>query len=514
MKQLFNPRILAGLIGLFFAFSACTDLEEVPFNQLAATDFNQNSSQVEASLKGIYAAFASPYDWRYQYLMNEVTTDVGIVPTRGGGWNCCGEREYNEHTWDATTNYSTRVYNFYSTAIGRANFVLENLDPADFPAEVAEAKFLRALAYHDMMDLYGNVPVVTTAVQDPNALAGNQPIGEQRARVFALVENDLLEAIPDLPLKSEVPANYYPRATRGAAQALLAKAYLNAEVYTGTARWQDCIDICDDLINSGEYELTPNILDNFVPENQGSPENIFTSVKTSLSGDQSNGLINYMVQFQPEMAPKLNMPASGWGGFSVMKDHYDEYDPDDFRRSYIFFGPQFLEDGTPLYKGATADGNGDPSQGQFEILPIADIADAPRDEGLKSGKYVPDPSQLTPYANNDVVILRYSDVLLSKAECQIRLNGAGAGDALINQVRARNFDPAQPLVNAGLAEILDERAFEFSYEGKRRQDLIRFGQFTSLNYKFRVNFDEHRSIFPIPQVELDRNPALVQNPGY
>lgn len=508
-------RFLAALLGLALAFGSCTDLEEVPFTNLASSNFNQNADQVGASIRGVYATLANPYDWRYQFLLNDVTTEVGIVPTRGGGWNCCGERPYHEHTWDAATEYTQRNYSFYSDIIGRANFLLENVnDTETFSNEIAEARFLRALAYYQMMDLFGNVPIVTVSVQDPNDLAGNQPLGEQRAKVFAFVEEELRAVIPDLPLKSEAPASYYPRATRGAAQALLAKTYLNAEVYSGTARWEDCIAVCDEIINSGEYELSPSILDNFVPQNQNSVENIFTSVKSALASDQGNGLIQYQLMYNGELAPKFNMPASGWGGFAVLEDHYEDYDEDDFRRSFILAGPQFFDDGTPIYKGAGPNGNGAEANGQFVINPISDIADAKADEGYRSAKYTPDPTQNTPYANNDVVILRYADVLLTKAECQIRLRGEGAGDALINQVRARNFDPAEPVVLAGLQDILDERAFEFSIEGHRRPDLIRFGQFTTKDYKFRVNFDDHRTIFPIPVVELDRNQNLRQNPGY
>ncbi|MFS4467467.1 RagB/SusD family nutrient uptake outer membrane protein [Maribacter sp. 2210JD10-5] len=501
-------------------FSACTNLEEIPLDQLDATEFNQDENQVGATIRGIAASFSDAYDWRYMFMMHEVSTDIGVIPTRNGGWNCCGERNYNEHTWDSGTEYSRRVYNFYSLIIGRANSALQSItDEERFQSQIAEIRFLRALAYFDLMDLYGNVPIVTEAVQDPNNLAGNQPIAEQRAIVFNFVEEELIAAIADLPEKFTVPDTHYPRPVKEAAQGFLAKLYLNAEVYSGTPRWNECIAACNDVISSGAYSLTPNISDSFVPQNQNSPEIMYASVKTNMSADQGNGLIANQLQLQGELAWKFNLPINGWGGFSVMQEHFETYDEDDYRRTLILQGPQFVDEAQtePLYKGAGTGGNGDPANGQFEIFDIESIADAPVEQGFKSVKYVPDPNATGAFSNNDVVILRYADILLTKAEAILRGGSDPDGDtpeSLVNMVRARNFDPEKPILNPTLGDILAERAWEFSLEAKRRQDLIRFGQFIPLDYKFKVNFDNFRTIYPIPLTELDKNPNLVQNPGY
>lgn len=509
---------IAKISVLTLFLGSCTDLTEIPYTQLSATDFNNNLSQVNASVKGVYANLLNVYDWRTGYLLQEVPTDIGIIPTRAGGWNSTGESALHEQTWDDMTPYLVSFYSAYSNIIGQANFVIENIkDTVTYKEQIAETRFYRAIAYFDLLDYYGNVPIVTVSGQDPNNLVGNKPITEQRAKVFNFVEYELNTAIKDLPAKKDVDANYYPRATKETAQTLLAKLYLNAQVWSGKPRWDDCIVQCNEVIKSGSFELTPKITDSFVPFNENSKEIIFSGVKTNLASYFNDALWYYQWFFQAELAWKYNMPSDGWGGFSVLQDHYDTYDNDDFRKSLILAGPQFLDDGTPLYIGASHLKNGDSKNGQFVIYPITNFGDAPSNQGYKSLKYLPDATQKGINANNDVVVLRYADVLLSKGEAILRGGTDPTGQTaaeLLNQVRARNFNPEKPINSPTLDDFLNERSWEFSMEAKRRQDLIRFGKFSSLHYTFRVKFDDFRAIYPIPQIELDKNPNLVQNPGY
>ena len=517
MKRIVYCKYALMLITGLILLIGCTDLEETPLDRLSASQFNSNEEQVGATVRGVVASFDNVFDWNSQYAMGELPTDVGISPTRNGGWNGQGQRDLHLHTWTAPQRFSDRNYTRVSNAIGTANAALEFIDQDRFPSPYAEVLFLRALAYYLMIDLYGNVPIVTEAAQDPANLAGNRPIEQQRGKVFNFIEEELINAIEDLPSKAEVPESHYPRPTKEAGQALLAKLYLNAEVWSGQQRWDDCIRLCNEVIQSGLFSLTPSIQDSFVPENQHSPEIIYAKVMTALASNGSEGLRQSFLQLQRELAWKFKLPFSGVGGFSFLEDHYLTYDDDDFRKTLLLFGPQFLDDGTPLYRGASSDGNGDPSNGQFEIFPIEDIFEAPTEQGIKSIKYAPDVNQIGREANNDVVILRYADMLLSKAEAILRGGtdpmGESAAD-LLNRVRARNFDPEKPILNPTLDDILNERAWEFCAEGHRRQDLIRFGRFTTLNYKFKENFDAFRELYPIPLEEVDRNPNLDQNPGY
>ncbi|AUP78527.1 RagB/SusD family nutrient uptake outer membrane protein [Flavivirga eckloniae] len=508
-------KYITALLVLGVMLSACTDLEEVPLSTLSATEFNNTEDQVNATVRGVASLLGSGFTWTNLFVMDVITTDEGVIPTRAGGWNSNGERDLHEHQWSPTTENIRRRYAEYSNIIGRANVALESVDQTRFPSQYAEIRFFRALAYYKLLDYFRNVPIVTVSVQDPNNLAGNMPIEDQAQKVFDFVEQEWLEIQDDLLTKAEVGDDHYPRPIKSTASAFLVKLYLNAEVYIGVSHWNECIEQCNIVINSNDYSLTDDLQESFIPENQNSPEIIYAQPRTSLG----EGIIFQQVQFQPELAWKFKLPVNGWGGFAVTNEHFAHYDDDDKRKTYILHGPQWVDDAQtePLYKGASADGNGDPADGQFEILPLDQILDAPVERGYKSTKYVPDVNAVAQHSNNDVVVLRYADILLSKAEAILwgGTDPMGASpDDLVNSVRARSFDPDKPLSGVTLDDILNEREFEFSFEGHRRPDLIRHGKFISTATEFRINFDAHRIIFPIPEEQIDRNNNLQQNPGY
>lgn len=480
-------------------FWACTDLDETPLDQISESQFNQNEVQVAASVRGIYESLLEPHDFRVMWFLQEVPTEIGITPVRGGGWAGDGEQKYKQHTWDSSDLFILQMYQWFGKTIGRANSLLENLEEESaFESYKAETRFYRAWAYFNLLDLYGNVPIVSSSFEDPSNLAGNKPISEQRKKVFDFVEEDLIGAITNLPGRSNVDNGYYPRPTKQTAQAVLAKLYLNAQVWSGEARWQDCINTCNEIINSGTYALTPNISDSYVPNNENSPEIMWSILKSSAGTTRADGNFINQLAFQPELSEVFNLPWSGWGGNSIGIEHYQTYEDNDYRKSLILFGPQYDSNGNEV----------------INIKEITDLFDAQNEEGLKSIKYVPDLQQNGAFANNDIVLLRYADILLSKAECLIRLNGSGAGDDLINQVRQRNFQTYTPLVNVGLDDLLVERGREFFHDNLRRQDLVRFGKFINQTYKFKLNSDSFRTIYPLPQQEVDVNPNLDQNPNY
>jgi hypothetical protein len=273
--------------------------------------------------------------------------------------------------------------------------------------------------------------------------------------------------------------------------------YLNAEVYSGTAKWQDCIDACDQVINSGVYQLAPSIWDSFVPENDNSPEIIFA---ISTSNELWPSSRTNQFGLHPLLKEKFDLPYVPWGGPRVGNEHYEIYDNNDFRKSLILSGDQYSSTGEFL----------------FTILPLQSLYNAEPDEGLISIKYKPDQQQIGLDARNDEVLLRYADVLLSKAEALFRTGKTTESLELVNQVRARNFSPEKPFTELTLDTILEERSREFLWECSYRTDLIRFGKFLSSTYLFKPEptTDSFRTIFPIPQSQIQSNPNLVQNPGY
>jgi hypothetical protein len=195
------------------------------------------------------------------------------------------------------------------TGVARANSVLENLEKTTsqsplVPIGIAEVRVLRAFYYWWLMDLYGGVPIVTVAVLDPK----NPPTPNTRQQVFDFIVSEINAALPNLEV-SFGPGNW-GRVTRGAAQALLATVYLNAEVYTGTPKWTECIAACDAMINSGMYNLLASYSDYFKLANEGpnNAESIWVIGYKPLDG----------VGFQRFMATLHynQLPQNPWNGFS------------------------------------------------------------------------------------------------------------------------------------------------------------------------------------------------------
>ena len=489
---------------IILLISSCTNLDTELYDRIDASNFYETEEEIQAGIANVYYRLENIHQWRYLWSLQELTTDHGITPTRSNGGWYDGRVWIDLHLrdWDATNSYITRTYSYFFVVIGSANSFIETLyknDDDKLAPIIAEIKALRAWSYYNLIDLYGNVPIVTEAHLDQK----NLPTNASRQDVFSFIESELKDAILDLPSVSSVDrSSYYPRITKEAAQTILAKLYLNAEVYTGSARWQDCIDECNNVINSGGYSLTPSIWDSYIPENENSPEIVFSVPKHNQ--DISGNVVN-LYGLHPALIPLYGIPRA-WGGPSVCIEHYNMYDEDDFRRSLILNDSIFYPDGSPLLYNDVP----------FVITPIDDIFNADPDQGLRSIKYQPDPDQIGNNSRNDMILLRYADVLLSKAECMFRLGDVSGAEDLINLVRSRNFNPDKPLTNITLNDILEERSKEFFWDRMYRQDLIRFGKFLDESYKFKPTSvtESYRTLFPIPQSEIEANPNLVQNPGY
>lgn len=493
---------------------SCTDLNEPLYDQIDARKFYETEGEIQAGLTNAYYKLMLTEIWIHQFIMQEVTTEVAIVPTRtNGGWNDGGRwNDAHLHTWDAAHSDITELYSKLYNVVASTNSLIELLQNRegdeidDVNAAIAEMRALRAYAYQQLLDLYGNVPVVTAAQIDPNDLPSN--INTTRADVFNFIEQELTELLDDIPSVAEMTmeqrGDYYPRFTKEAAQAMLVRLYLNAEVYSGTPRWQDAIEVAGDIIQTGAFSLTPNIWENFSPENQDSPETILAISQhnqdiTSCNFCAEGGNWINQLGLHPNLQSKYNLPSSPWGGTNVSEDHFNDYEEDDFRRTLILHGEQYSNSGDLL----------------VNLTPVSNLNNSPFNEGFKSIKYQPDPQMVGISARNDQILIRYSEVLLSKAEAHYRLGQIGPALDLVNQVRQRNFDSYTPLSTLTEDMLIKEWAREFMWETKHRTHLIRFGKFTTNRYKFKdYDSEPHRIVFPIPQNELDRNPNLKQNPGY
>jgi hypothetical protein len=368
-----------------------------------------------------------------------------------------------------------------------------------------------------LMDEFGNVPIAT----DPEIVARPQA---SRDSVFRFVEAELKAAKPDLPATWSADMN--GRITQGAVDAMLASLYLNAQVYTGTvsstglapgtARWQDALDHANAVINSGHYALATDALmgcstpgcgwrKNFTADNFNSPEIIFAVKYIPVSGLGLNFLMRALHYNQ------YDSPAP-WNGFSTLADTYNAFNSNDQRKQIFLAGPQVnVITGQPV-----TDRQGNPLV--FDPN-IPDVTAANEGAGVRIDKWTVDPNHVQQDNGNDYAWFRLGEMYLIKAEAENELGQTAAAIADVNIIRARAFNPAQPLA-AGLSQqqvrdaILQERLYELTWEGKRRQDLIRANKFTQGTWYAKTHFDAWKVLMPIPQPQMDANPQLKQNPGY
>jgi starch-binding outer membrane protein, SusD/RagB family len=511
-----------GLAAVFTALllaPACTDLTENPQSAITPENFYRNEDEVIGGLASVYAQLRSTTDEAYN--ISEISTDEMIVPTRGQDWLDNGKwldihrQTFSPNSPAGLDNINSAWVNMFQ-GVAKANVVLAGIENVNFtskPIVTAELRTLRAFYYYLLMDLFGGVPIVTDVAIMPRAQ-------NTRAEVFNFIETELTAARADLPVTWSADMN--GRLTKGAADAILASMYLNAQVFTGTvsatgltkgtARWQDAITAADRILNStAAYQLESNWRSNFTADNYNSREIIMAVKFLNQSGLGLNFLMRalHYTQFTP----------SPWNGFATLAETYNAFDANDIRRQIFLAGLQYnVETGAPV-----KDRQGNPLI--FDPN-IGNETAATEGAGVRITKWPYDPAHVQQENGNDYAHFRLAEIDLIKAEALNELGQTAAAIALINSTtRARAFPttpkPLPALSQAALRDsILAERLFELTAEGKRRADLIRIGASQggtnkyNLPWGYKTQSAPYKILFPIPQVQIDVNPLLVQNPGY
>jgi starch-binding outer membrane protein, SusD/RagB family len=553
MKMKFFKRIIPVVLGLTLFTQSCTDLEEELYSQVTADEFFKSDEEFIAALGQAYNSLQGIGNHSNLWSTNELSSDELVVTTKGADWFDGGVLlQLHSHDFKPQNGFFNNTWSQIYGGINTCNrllVVMESVGTEESEAFVAELRALRALWYYWALDAFGNVPLVTEFPSEPVANSSRQD-------VYNFVESELNDVIPLLPTVKD--ASTYGRMTKWAALATRCKLYLNAEVYTGVAKWAQAEADAAEIINNGGYSLEDVYSDNFAIENAGSTENIFVF---PYDRTFANGFNWPMMTFHYASQGVFKFTDQPWNGYSVVEEFYNSYidpatnpgpqgrvwkdlaqaDPDneklphptstgtlDERLSNFIVGPQFNPDGSraldPGYDKADpnapekeADPDGAPLTFTPEINEVYPFGW--RQGGARIGKYQIEQGG-SANMSNDFVIFRLGDILLAYAEAKWRQNEADALD-IVNMLRARAG--VDPYASLDADKLLAERGREMFAEMTRRQDLIRFGRFGNAGWPTTGTYAKivhdntrthFRNIFPIPQNQLDVSDVLVQNPGY
>jgi hypothetical protein len=418
--------------------------------------------------------------------------------------------------------FLTALYSriFYTIAI--SNEFIRNVDNkigsvsgtflSDLKTFKAEARFIRALSYWHALDMFGNVPFVTEA-DLPGAFF---PKRTTRTELFNYIESELKSIEADL---APPRGNEYARADRGAAWFLLAKLYLNAEVYTGTPRYSDALTYLNQVI-AAPYSLDNNYADLFNADNNTSPEIIFP-IALDGQNTQGYGAMTFIIHAANGGGMPLNGIDGGWGGIRTIKDFVSKFNivETDFASNSQYQAPD--RRGMFFF---------DPSSWQWNITNVGTFTHGIGVTKFKNvtGTGGPAPNTHATFVSTDFPLFRLADAYLMYAEAVVR-GGAGGNTATavsyVNSLRQRAYGNGSGDITSTdltLSFLLDERSRELYWEGHRRTDLVRFGQFTNGTYVWEwkgnvpngIQTSVYRNLYPIPVNDLNANPNLVQNPGY
>jgi hypothetical protein len=496
---------------LFILFVSCVnETIQIEDNKL------YNSTKEDDNLNIIYSSVSNAGTATHggYFSLQSVSTDEMAITQKGGDWYDGGIWiEIHRHSWTSTNGSINGTWIQQYEQIAQVNNVINNgnLDSE----QLSQARVVRAYLHWRLMDLFGRIKVVARGVSQAQ---------RSRVQVFNWIENEILSALPTL---SGNDLKY--RINKYAAHGLLAKLYLNAEVYTGTARWADAAFHADYVIESGPYRLSddtvkvpnlgrrPTVINDpvelygyaavFAPNNENNPEIIWSieyDEATSGGMNFNQMTLHYTSQYT------WNLQDQPWNGYSALEEFYNLYENSDVRKTSNFIvGPQLDYYGNPL-----VDFVSNPENPYINYLPNINELEpnANASVGARLGKFSFQQFG-RPDMNNDYPIVRLGEMYLIRAEATARAAGNWAL-ALpdINTIRARAGVSALTSINAD--QFLAERGREMFQEASRRTDLIRFGKWGASWWE-KNNSDAYRNVFPIPAEQIQvSGGTLTQNPGY
>lgn len=515
-KLIVSLKIFLAAILIIGTQQSCTKLDETVYSEITGDKLFENPDNLIYAFGGAYTNLYQLVGHKYGMVGIDAGTDMMVVPQRGGDWLDGGEwHRFHWQTWTPSEGYVSRWWTTIFNGINTCNLLIYQFEAQNTPETtapaVSELRALRALYYYWLVDLYGNVPIVT----DFPVAADFKPETRPRNEVYSFIESELMEVMPDLSKQTGLP--YFGRMTYYAAQMVLAKLYLNAEIYTGTAQWEKALNACDSVM-SGGFSLTADFFANFEEDATSSQEYIF-----GLHFDQVDApaFEIHLFTLHYNLAAKYKFEDACWNGITIQESIYNLFEEEDIRRNGLLTGFQYMDDGTPItddsYEKFDPDNPSklpDPDGAPLNLTPeINELQpNCLRQAGARVAKF-PFIAGSDRYASNDVPIFRYADLLLMKAEILMRSGGdMGTAMSLVNEVRARAS--ASPLGELTYEILLAERGRELYAEGYRRSDMIRFGVYLEPRWEKPDVSPDYVTIWPIPESQILANENLDQNPGY
>lgn len=532
MKRYALNRIAVAILAVALLQSCTKKLDLVPTNDITPDKVYSTPMGYKQALAKVYAAMAltgntggtgNP-DIPSQIISDEGNSDflrmywyLQCLTTDEAGWTYHGNTDpvgIHQMTWSSVNQTVAGLYYRSFFLITLANdFIRQSSDDnlaqrsitgadADNVRKYkAEARFLRAYQYWVLMDLFANPPFVTEA----NGIGGSNPTQITRKDLFTYIESELKAIEPTL---AAAKSNEYGRADQAAEWALLSRLYLNAEVYTGTARYTDAITYCNKVISSG-YSLHPKYKELMLADNHLNTDEFILTINYDGTKTQNWGGTTTLTHGPAGVSADSSGTSGNWGCIRMTQQFVDLFETADIRGQFWTTGQN--KNMTQLLD-VTTDGY---SSTKFR-------------NKTRTGAIAPNRDPAGNWVDIDFPLFRLAEVYLTYAEAVVR-GGTGGSQATatgyLQQLAAR-ARPADPNPNASvqltLPYIIKERGRELFWEGFRRTDLIRFGQFTTSAYLWAwkggvqsgTAVDSKYNIFPIPSIDLSSNSNLKQNPGY
>ncbi len=531
----------AGLVAV--ALSSCTDLDVSPTSQYTEDPSKTSGVDpmivVEAKMADVYFHLAGTLGRRYMEAQCLSSDEFTGLAFEGGYWDD-GTYSHQSLHCSSATDASLDWYDDVTAGITKANTILEELGSGASAEMKAPARAIRAYYTWILMDSFGDTPILES-IPAEGTVVQRSP----RKEVAEWIESELNDIIP--ALTEDVTENTYGKPTRWMAEALLAKLYINWAVYTAESvdqydaataanpKLDACIEACDDIINSGKFNLgSVDYLHKFSYDNGWTVEDFIYAVPydaVNLKGMQYARPRTFkdMKNMLPNVYGSTEKFTQSFGGNIVVTPEFAKLFclEGDIRNYCILRGDVYIRDPKTLlpttepfmYQGSQVHFTEDITLAKIDnTIDVGNTAQAYQ-QGCHSIKWFPIPSDYNNGRNqsNDLPIFRYADILMMKAEALTR-QGASGAKALFNQIRTYAGAPtiaAEPT----LQDIYEERGREFFDENWRRNDMIRFGHYEDEffpHYKDfpDANFDKRHRIFPIKQAVLDLNAGWEQNPGY